>query len=333
LTGAARQGVDRIAQEREAIDAKARAMSVDKFIELYLARRVRGRLRSAPTMERILCRVLRPLASMPAADVRKRDLLPLFESIASAGHERAAGRARQIVGGLCKWGVSVDILTNDPTTGLPSYDLGQARDRVLSEDEIRLLWPWFETLPSAIGDALRVQLLTGARIGEVSGMTVEEIDRGKWLWTLPAARSKNKRSRTTPIVGFARTIIEARISEGPLFVSDNRITLTAHRVASALLLRRSKFPIEVFTSHDLRRTAATLMHENGIARDLIGAIVGHGSEDGKGSRTLIKHYLKSDLIERKTRALDAWDAQLKAIITNEPTDNVVHLRQGASNAG
>ena len=40
-----------------------------------------------------------------------------------------------------------------------------------------------------------------------------------------------------------------------------------------------------------------MMYEIGIPRDVIGAIVGHGSDDGgRGSRTLIRHYLKSDLI-------------------------------------
>ena len=41
-----------------------------------------------------------------------------------------------------------------------------------------------------------------------------------------------------------------------------------------------------------------------------------------------KHYLRTDLIERKKHALEAWDAQLKAIIANEPADNVVHLHHG-----
>ena len=328
LTSAARQGVDLIAKEREAREVSAKAMSVDKLIELYLARRVRGRLRSAPAMESILKRVLTPLASMPAADVRKRDLLPLLETIASSGHERAAGRARQIVGGLFRWAESLDIVSSDVSRGLPRYDLGQARDRVLSEAEIRLLWPWFESLSPAIADALRVQLLIGARIGEIGGMTSAEVDSDKWLWVLPAARSKSGRSRTTPLVGLARTIIADRMGDGALFMSKNGTPLTASSVGAALYSRRSKSPIALFKTHDLRRTTASLMYENGIARDVIGAIVGHGSEDGAVSRTLIRHYLKSDLIARKTSALEKWDARLGSIISGVQTGNVVHLHHG-----
>ena len=79
LTGAARQGRDLISEERNARETRARAITIEKLVAIYLAGQVKGRLRSAHDVERILGRVLRPLSAMPAADVRKRDLLPLFE--------------------------------------------------------------------------------------------------------------------------------------------------------------------------------------------------------------------------------------------------------------
>ncbi len=69
------------------------------------------------------------------------------------------------------------------------------------------------------------------------------------------------------------------------------------------------------------------MYELGIAKDVIGAIVGHGGEDEKSARVLIRHYLKSDLIARKRQALEIWDAHLRAIISGQvPVDNVVPMR-------
>ena len=338
LTGAARQGRDLIAEERNARETQARAISLEKLTDLYLTRCVRGQLRSARDVERILGRVLAPLAAMPAADVRKRDLLPLFESIAAAGHARAAGRARQIVNALFKWAVSLDITPSNPAQGLPAYSHGEPRDRILSEQEIRTLWAWLESssLSSATADALRVQLLIGARISEVIGMTAAEVDRGKWIWTLPASRSKSARTRTTPLVGLAREILAARIEaagDEPLFPSTTGAPLTASSVGVALNARRSKLPIAAFTSHDLRRTAASMMDSIGVPRDVIGAIVGHSSEDGKNSRTLFRHYLKNDLIERKTTALKAWNECLKAVIENKPQDNVVQFQGGQSLRG
>jgi integrase len=331
LTGAARQGLDLIAQEFEAREAKARSVTVGKLIEVYLARRVVGRLRSAPNVTRILQRVLEPLAGMHAADVRRRDLAPLLEVIAARGHERSAGKTRTLIGGMFKWAETQDYIGVDPTRGLAAYDQGRPRDRVLDAYEIRALWPWLETLPLAIADALRFQLLTGCRIGEVAGMPGVEIDLDKWVWVLPAERAKNKRPRTTPLVGLARQIIAARIDvagDGPLFSSETGGVLTSAAVGTALLSRRRRLPIAVFRSHDLRRTAASLMYEFGISRDTISAIVGHADEGERGSRALIRHYLKSDLIERKRRALEAWDARLHAIISGAPVDNIVQLARG-----
>jgi|SRR5271166_4599107 len=158
-------------------------------------------------------------------------------------------------------------------------------------------------------------------------MTAAEIDLDKWLWTLPAGRSKNKRARVTPLLGLARTIVAARIDDGLLFSAETGVPLTSASIGDALHSRRSKSPIAAYTTHDLRRTAATMMYEMGISKDVIGAVVGHGSDD-KGSRTLIRHYLKSDLVERKARALEAWDAHLRAIVAGEPVDNVVRFHHG-----
>jgi Arm DNA-binding domain len=84
LTSAARKGQDLLAAEAEARDAKARAMNVGKLVELYLSSRVVGRLRSADGVVRILRRVLEPLGSLPAADVRRRDICTLSAAIAEA---------------------------------------------------------------------------------------------------------------------------------------------------------------------------------------------------------------------------------------------------------
>jgi integrase len=91
-----------------------------------------------------------------------------------------------------------------------------------------------------------------------------------------------------------------------------------------LLTRRSKLPIATFTTHDLRRTFASLLVEMGIALDLVAAIVGHES-GGRDTRTLIKHYVRTDMLERKAHALKTWDERLKAIVTE--TAKVVRLQK------
>ena len=169
--------------------------------------------------------------------------------------------------------------------------------------------------------------MTGARCGEISGLCAEEIDRDEWTWTLPAARSKNKRPRVTPLVGVARQMIEARLSTlhaGPLFTTGTGTVLTAAHIGHYLLVRRDKLPIDKFTTHDLRRTVATMLVEMGVALDLVAAVIGHQA-GGKETRTLVRHYVRTDLIERKVHVLRSWDERLQGIVAGHEAPKVVRL--------
>jgi integrase len=235
---------------------------------------------------------------------------------------------------MFRWALSQDIVETDPTAGLEVYDRGTPRDRVLTVEEIETLWEWLESdaLSPEAADILKLELLLGARCGEIAGLRAEEIDRQKWVWTLPAARSKNGRQRVTPIVGLAREILEQRlwdVEKGPVFVLDKGVVMTSAHIGHYLLTRASSLPIAKFTSHDLRRTFATMLAEMGVALDLVAAIVGHES-GGKDTRTLVRHYVRTDLLERKAHALRLWDERLMAIIAGEEAAKVVHLSRAGS---
>ena len=62
----------------------------------------------------------------------------------------------------------------------------------------------------------------------------------------------------------------------------------------------------------------------GIALDLVAAIVGHEA-GGKETRTLVRHYVRTDLIERKVHVLRAWDERLQDIVAGREDQKMVHL--------
>jgi integrase len=200
---------------------------------------------------------------------------------------------------------------------LEAYDPGTPRDRVLTVEEIAALWKLLDAghLPPNPANILKLQLLTGARCGEISGLSAEEIDPEKWVWTLPTTRSKNKRPRVTPLVGIAQQIIQAQLSivqSGPLFRAETGNVLRTTHIGHYLLRLRQKLPMEKFTTHDLRRTVATMLTEMGTALDLVAAVIGH--DTGRETRTLVRHYVRTDLIERKAAVLGAWDGRIREII-------------------
>jgi integrase len=234
---------------------------------------------------------------------------------------------------MFRWAMSQDIVETDPTAGLEAYDRGTPRDRVLTVEEIETLWGWLDTdaLSLEAADILKLELLIGARCGEISGLRVEEIDRERWIWTLPAVRSKNGCQRVTPIVGMAREILErwlSAVEKGPLFMIETGAVMTSAHIGHYLLTRAARLPIAKFTSHDLRRTFATMLAEMGVALDLVAAIVGHES-GGKDTRTLVRHYVRTDLLERKVHALRGWDARLRAIVAGNENMKVVRLPRTA----
>lgn len=329
LTSAARTGRDLIAEEEERRAAAASRLTVEKLIELYVKRRVAGRLRTAKEIESRLKRALLSIMDRHAEDIRRRDLRELFDHCADRGIEREAERRRQTVGAMFRWALSQDIVEMDPTAGLKAYDPGTPRDRTLTVNEIELLWKWLDSdaLPQDPSDILKLELLTGARCGEISGLCAEEIGQEEWIWTLPAARSKNKRSRITPLVGLARQIVQARVStvqSGPLFRAETGTTLTAAHVGHYLLARSGKLPIDKFTTHDLRRTVATMLVDMGLPLEVVAAVIGHEA-GGKETRTLVRHYIRTDQVERKVQVLRTWDERLQAIVAGREQSKVVRL--------
>lgn len=331
LTSAARAGRDLLIEEEKNRAVAAARLTVQQLIDVYVRRRVTGRLRTALEIERRLNRALAPIINRHAEDIRRRDIRELLDPVADQGMEREAEKRRQTVGAMFRWAISQDIVETDPTAGLKAYDPGTPRDRVLTVDEIEVVWKWFDSgaLPSNCADILKLQLLTGARCGEISGICAEEIDREQWIWVLPAARSKNKRPRVTPLVGLARRIIEARLStirKGLLFTTEVATPLTAAHIGHYLLVRSKKLPVTKFTTHDLRRTVATMFAEMGISFDLIAAVVGHEA-GGKETRTLVRHYVRSNLVDRKVHVLHAWDERLRDIMAGRDAAKVLRLRK------
>ena len=144
LTSAARGGRDLIGEEREARDAAASRITVGSLIDLYLRRRVVGRLRTAKAIERGLRRDLAPIVQRYAADVSGVTFVSSWTPSPIRGCMREAEKRRQMVGTMFGWALGRDLVSANPTAGLEPYDPGVPRDRVLTAEELVTLWRWLE---------------------------------------------------------------------------------------------------------------------------------------------------------------------------------------------
>src|SRR5262249_28024388 len=160
----------------------------------------------------------------------------------------------------------------------------------LSEEEIKVCWEALErpVMNERPADVLRLCILTGQRVGEVAGIAVDEIDPKCTLWRLPAARSKNGRAHSIPLVGLAVDIVgkwrsharEAR--QAHLFQTVHGNPMQATNIGNSLDRARGEMGLPHFTAHDLRRTVASHMARLGIDRVTIGAALNHLSTTKSG---------------------------------------------------
>jgi hypothetical protein len=67
-----------------------------------------------------------------------------------------------------------------------------------------------------------------------------------------------------------------------------------------------------------------MLAEMGVALDLVAAVVGHEA-GSKETRTLVRRYVRTDLIGRKAHVLRTWDERLQGIVTGRDATNVLRF--------
>jgi site-specific recombinase XerD len=75
-----------------------------------------------------------------AADITRADARNLLADVAKTRGGITANRLRALLSKLFRWAVSQDYLPANPASELPKLTRETARDRVLSDDELKALW-------------------------------------------------------------------------------------------------------------------------------------------------------------------------------------------------
>ena len=157
--------------------------------------------------------------------------------------------------------------------------------------------------------ALKLALVTGQRIGEVTGMTLDEIDFPKAVWTIPAERAKNGCEHAVPLCRLALDLIaEARQTA----INGRLFRINTQRLGNLLNQKRARLPIRDWSAHDLRRTFCTHLAMLGVSPLIIGACVNHRTQTKTG--VTLSTYVKYDFSREKREALELWANRLEGIV-------------------
>jgi integrase len=255
-------------------------------------------------------------------DFHKANVRELVERVA-LDRPIAANRLHAALSVFGNWLAERDVIPVSFCAGVKRPSKEQARERILSDDEIRRLWLACDSIGNPSGALVKVLALTGQRRSEVSGMRRAEIIGGD-VWSLSPERTKNGRRHDIPLSGQVLEIVNAMPAVGD---SDLIFTTTGgpltHFHEMKLAIDAHMKPDSAWVFHDLRRSAASGMARLGVALPVIEKVLNHASGSFAG---IVGVYQRHDYSSEKRNALQRWADHIDAIVHGEPVGKVVALR-------
>jgi integrase len=190
------------------------------------------------------------------------------------------------------------------------------RKRILTDDEIRILWDCLDKVRPNPRDALKLGLLTAQRPGEILSMRWEDVDLDNAIWR--QENTKNGSTNLVPLSPQVRKILGARMSNdqprtGWVFLSTyNRSKGATEGRARSTKEARKKLKqisgIQDWTAHDLRRTARTIMSRLNIKQHIRERVLNHTQGGVAGV------YDQHDYLHEKADALNKLGLEIDKII-------------------
>lgn len=208
-------------------------------------------------------------------EVTRADIAPILEGIAN----RAPGyhdRVRAVLHKFFRWCVAHGRCESNPAAATPRAHTPKRRTRYLENDEIPAMWKAAERLGNPRAEVLKLLLLTGCRLKEISALRWSEVKLETGELHLPAERVKNKQPHTVYLSGAAITVLsDVRKSSEFVFPGEAGGPVTFGGRVRERLLKHSALPH--WTPHDLRRTHAVLAGRCGVPVHIIERALNHKS--------------------------------------------------------
>lgn len=269
-------------------------------------------LRSRKEQEHTLERLVYPeFGSREITSIKRSEIVRLMDGIALNNGPVMADRTLAAVRKVFNWHASrCDEWVSPIVKGMArTKGKERARQRILSDAELRAVWKAAEASTGVYGRLVRFILLTAARREEAAGITAAELQGHTWV--LPAARNKTKVALARPLSLEAQKLLP-----GFFNFSGFSKALNALQAASGTA---------DWTLHDLRRTARSLMSRAGVPADHAERCLGHVIGGVRGV------YDVWEYLPEKLKAYDALAGLIDRIVN--PVDNVLPLKTAASLPG
>jgi integrase len=252
-------------------------------------------------------------------DITAEEVAAAIRTIVNRGAPYQAHNALGYIRRLFTWAIGTHEfgIATSPVERLKPADLigkREARERILSDDELRAVWAAAGEMGPPYGPLFRLLILTGQREREVADASWSEIDFDKRLWTIPTSRMKGGRAHEIPLAPAALALLK----ELPRFTAGDYVFTTTDGVKPVNGFSKAKVRVDRLSGvaewkiHDLRRTMRTHLSALPV-EDLVRELVIAHARPG-----FHKVYDQHSYQDEKARCLALWERRLHTILERRP---------------
>ncbi|MBL7479720.1 tyrosine-type recombinase/integrase [Legionella bononiensis] len=282
---------------------------------------VKNRKQPRPLKYQIDSDIVPLLGHMELEKIQTRDITDALDIVVKRGAPIQANRILSTIKQVLNYAVSRGYLQQNPASNIRTRDIGgieKPRERVLSPEEIKIIWKFLESELCQMSDSARVAvkiiLLTGVRTCEIRLAQWHQFNFEQSLWTIPPEHSKGAITVKIHLSELTKKILyqHKKSSDSSYVIPGitDDAPLSKDALPRAIKRIQNRVGIPEWTAHDLRRTFATQLGESlNIDPVVIEKCLGH-----KMPR-IMATYNKNEMLLQRKEALNAWSEYIAKTIT------------------
>jgi integrase len=276
LLSEAMQGGDPAQAKQEARQAR----TIEDLADQYLSHHARPKKRPksvANDVSMLNAAILPKIGHKTVTEISHSDIQALHNRLSATPYR--ANRTLALLSKMFELCIRWGWRTDNPAKGVERFP-EEKRHRWLSETELARLSKALDNHPNQIAaNTIRLQLLTGARIGEVLTAKWADFDLERGVWIKPSHHTKQKKTEHLPLSRAAVSLLAVMKKE----TEDCEGFVFRGRVPGQPIKDLKRFWKAVTTTsgltdyriHDNRHTHASQLVSSGLSLPIVGRLLGH----------------------------------------------------------
>ena len=269
------------------------------------------------------------IGARPVKAITRPELVELVRKVEARGTLNAAGKIRQWLHQIYRFGLASGVVDSNPATDLvvvaAPAKAARHHPHVTFAELPELLGKADTTnINTLTRGAIRLLVLTAVRPGELRAAPWSEFDLEAATWTIPKERMKARRPHVVPLprqaLAILRTLEEISGSYALLFPGQQKADrpMSDNTINKALRLMGYEGRQ---TGHGFRHLLSTELNGRGYNKDWIERQLAHGDND-----EIRATYNHAAYLEQRREMMQAWADSIDALCAGA---NVVSIKRKA----